>query len=112
MTTRTRIVLALLGCLVLGGNAVAADLSHCDRVCCDTPCDTAPLAPDDCACCVVRSAGLGDPLLPSVTPAAPQPALAPALPDLPVFTAAAERAEAGATPVALAVPPLLPSLRL
>ncbi len=90
MTSRTRILLALLGCLVLGGNAVVADAAHCDPLCCETPCDGVPLAPDACPCCVVRSAGAGDPMVP-VAPVAAPPAPAPvaALPDLPAVAPAA-----------------------
>jgi hypothetical protein len=79
MNARIRILLALLGCLVFGGNALSADLGHCDPICCDEPCEAVPLEPEDCACCAVRSAAESDPMLPSVAPMAPLPALLPEL---------------------------------
>ena len=82
MNARTRIVLALLGCLVFGGNALAIDLGHCDPLCCDEPCESRPLLPESCACCAVRSAAEADPMLPACAPAAPQPVALAAAPDL------------------------------
>ena len=83
MNAHVRILLALLGCLVFGGNALAVDPSHCDPLCCDEPCESAPLAPESCACCAVHSTAEADTALPAVAPAAPLPALAAASPLLP-----------------------------
>jgi hypothetical protein len=83
MNVHVRILLALLGCLVFGGNALAVDPSHCDALCCDEPCESAPLAPEACACCAVHSTAEADTALPAVAPAAPLPALAAASASLP-----------------------------
>ena len=83
MKAHLRILLALLGCLVFGGNALATDLSHCDVLCCDEPCESAPFVPDACACCAVHSTADVKTVLPAVAPVAPLPALAATLPSLP-----------------------------
>lgn len=83
MNQRVRILLALLGCLVFGANALGAIPGHCDPVCCAEPCEPGPLAPPpDCTCCSVRSTTDTDPMLPSLTSAPPLPAELPALPHL------------------------------
>lgn len=83
MNKRIRILLALLGCLVFGANALGADLGHCDPVCCAEPCESGPLAPPpDCTCCSVRSTADTAPMLLSPTSATPMPAVLPALPRL------------------------------
>jgi len=86
MNARIRILLALLGCLVFGGNALAVDLSHCDALCCDEPCESAPLVPESCACCAVHRTSEPDTALPAVAPSAPLPALIAVLPSLPDLT--------------------------
>jgi len=103
MKAHVRILLALLGCLVFGGNAIATDSGHCDTVCCDEPCESAPFVPASCACCAVRSATETDPALPSVVPAAPLPALMAVLPSLPDMTSLP--CAAGSAPVPAPSPP-------
>lgn len=91
MSTRVRILLALLGCLAFGAHALAAAPGHCDPLCCDEPCESGPLAPPtDCTCCAVRGDMATDPLLPSLAQPAPQPALLPQAADLPPIAVAAE----------------------
>lgn len=80
MNTRIRIILALLGCLVFGANALAADLGHCDPVCCETPCDPVAPAPVECGCCAQAATVEASPMMVSPAPTAPSPALLPALP--------------------------------
>lgn len=90
MNARIRILLALLGCLVFGANALGAVPGHCDPLCCAEPCESGPLAPPtDCACCAVRGDLASDPLLPSLIPAAPQPALLTLPADLPATAVSA-----------------------
>jgi hypothetical protein len=103
MKAHVRILLALLGCLVFGGNAIATDMGHCDVLCCDEPCESAPFVPESCACCAVRSTAETDPALPLVVPAAPLPALAAALPSLPEMTSFP--CAAGVNPVPAPSPP-------
>ncbi len=112
MNTRIRIVLALLGCLVFGGNALSADLGHCDPICCDEPCESVPIEPDDCACCAVRSAAESDPMLPSVAPPAPLPALLPELLLPPAPAALAAVTGFNPAPAPLPAPPRASVLRL
>lgn len=112
MNTRIRILLALLGCLVFGGNALGTDLGHCDPVCCDEPCEALPLAPESCACCAVRSTAEADPMLPAAAPPAPLPALLPELPRLPVPAAIAATAGFCPAPAPLPAPPRRAVLRL
>jgi hypothetical protein len=100
MHARIRILLALLGCLVIGANALAAAHAHCDPLCCDEPCESGPLAPvPDCTCCAVRGSTDTDPLLPTLTLAAPQPALLPLPPALPALSADAGSATLTAVPI-------------
>jgi len=103
MNARIHIFLALLGCLVFGGNALAAELSHCLPLCCDEPCESRPLVPESCASCAVRSAAAADPMLPSFAPAAPLPAVVPAAPALP-------RLNSNSCPAALPPAPALSPL--
>lgn len=99
MSTRVRFLLALLGCLVIGANALGAAHAHCDPLCCDEPCESGPLAPaPDCTCCAVRANTDTDPLLPTVPPA-PAPALLPTPADLPDLSAAGAPAAVNALPV-------------
>lgn len=103
MNARIRILLALLGCLVFGANALGAELVHCDPVCCDEPCESGPLAPaTDCACCAVRSTVAVDPMLPSAPPATPLPAVLPAVPNL--FEPDTVNEPAGLTPAPAPAP--------
>lgn len=106
MHARIRILLALLGCLVIGANALAAAHVQCERLCCDEPCETGPLAPvPDCAFCAVRGNTDIDPLRATITPAAPQPALLPLPPALPAISA-----DAGPTALtAVPIPPPTPA---
>ncbi|MBK6734274.1 MAG: hypothetical protein IPG61_09310 [bacterium] len=112
MNARIRILLALLGCLVFGGNALSADLGHCDPIGCDEPCEAVPLEPEDCACCAVRSAAESDPMLPSVAPPAPLPALLPELALLPAPAAHAAVTGFCPAPAPLPAPPRASVLRL
>ena len=112
MNARIRILLALLGCLVFGANALATDLGHCDPICCDDPCESVPLAPESCACCAVRSTAEADPMLPATAPPAPLPAALPMLPDLPAPTAPTLLAGFAPTPAPPPAPPRPTVLRL
>lgn len=113
MNTRIRILLALLGCLVFGANALGAMPGHCDPVCCDVPCESGPFAPPtDCACCAVRGAVASDPLLPSQAPPAPVPALLPEPPLQPAPTASTAATGFCPAPAPLPAPPRLAVLRL
>lgn len=104
MTTRIRILLALLGCLVIGANALGAAHAHCDPLCCDEPCESGPLAPvPDCTCCAVRGHTDTDPLLPTLATATPAPA--PLLLPLPAELPSAATAAAPAVPGSVPVPP-------
>ncbi|MBK8164358.1 MAG: hypothetical protein IPK64_00185 [bacterium] len=113
MPKRIRILLALLGCLVIGANALAATHAHCDPLCCDEPCESGPLAPvPDCTCCAVRGSTDTDPLLPTLTPTAPQPALLPLPPALPTISTDAGPAALTAVPVPPPTPARTTILRL
>lgn len=116
MPTRFRILIALLGCLAFGGNAIAADLYRCDTLCCATPCESAPLAPDDCPLCAVRGAVGADPMVPVMPAGAstvPAPAaVMPALPALAPAAAALPAAAVAPCPAPLPAPPRPTVLRL
>ncbi|MBM4129546.1 hypothetical protein FJ250_00750 [bacterium] len=100
MPTRIRILLALLGCLMIGANALDAAPAHCDPLCCDEPCESGPLAPaPDCTCCAVRANTDTNPLLPTLTPPAPAPALLPTPAGLPDLAAAGAPAADSSLPV-------------
>lgn len=100
MTTRIRILLAVLACLVVATNALAAVQAHCDPLCCDEPCESGPLAPvPDCTCCAVRGHTDTDPLLPTMTPPVPAPALLPLPVELPSAADAATPVVSGAVPI-------------
>ena len=102
MNARIRILLALLGCLVIGANALGAAHAHCDPLCCDEPCESGPLAPaPDCTCCAVRGNTDLGPLLPTMAPPAPVPALLP----MPVELPTADAAAAPAAPTCVPIPP-------
>jgi hypothetical protein len=104
MNARVRILLALLGCLVIGANALGVAPAHCDPLCCESPCESGPLAPaPDCTCCAVRTNTDTDPLLPTLAPPAPAPALLPLPTEMPAATA-------DGAPVALASVPIVPPL--
>jgi hypothetical protein len=83
MNARIHILMALLGCLVFGGNALATELRHCNPLCCDEPCESRPLVPESCARCAVRSTAEADPMLPPLASATSLPAVMPATPALP-----------------------------
>jgi hypothetical protein len=82
MNTRIRILLALLGCLVIGANALAIDLGHCDPVCCEKPCDPVAPTPVECGYCTLTATAEASPMLVSVASPTPAPALLPVLPEL------------------------------
>jgi hypothetical protein len=82
MNTRIRILMALLGCLVIGVNALAADLGHCDPICCEAPCDPVLPAPVECGCCAATATAVASPMLTAPVPTSPAPALLPVLPAL------------------------------
>jgi len=82
MNTRIRILMALLGCLVIGVNALAADLGHCDPICCEAPCDPVLPAPVECGCCAATATAVASPMLTAHVPTSPAPALLPVLPAL------------------------------
>lgn len=82
MNARVRILLALLGCLVIGANALAIELGHCDPVCCDAPCDPILPAPVECGCCAVTATAEASPMLVSSASTGPAPAVLPVLPVL------------------------------
>lgn len=82
MNTRIRILLALMGCLVIGVNALAIELGHCDPVCCEAPCDPVLPAPVECGCCAATATAVASPMLTVQVPASPSPAVLPVLPAL------------------------------
>lgn len=82
MNTRIRILLALLGCLVIGVNALAIELGHCDPVCCEAPCDPVLPAPVECGCCAATATAEASPMVTAHAPTSPAPALLPVLPAL------------------------------
>ena len=81
MNTRIRILLALLGCLVIGANALAIDLGHCDPVCCEKPCDPVAPTPVECGYCTLTATAEASPMLVSVASPTPAPAYRVAEPD-------------------------------
>ncbi len=82
MNKRIRILLALLGCLVIGANALAADFGRCDPVCCEKPCDPVLPTPIECRDCAATATVEARPLLIAHAPTSPAPALLPVLPAL------------------------------
>jgi hypothetical protein len=101
MNTRIRILLALLGCLVIGVNALAIELGHCDPVCCEAPCDPVLPAPVECGCCAVTATAEASPMLASSVSPGPAPGVLPVLPVL-----APTRVETTClNPVAILAPP-------
>ena len=112
MNARIRILLALLGCLVFGGNALSADLGHCDPICCDEPCEAVPLEPEVWDGGAVGSPSGIEPRLPAGFPMAPEPALLPELVVPPAPPALAALTGFNPAPAPLPAPPRASVLRL
>ena len=82
MNARIRILLALLGCLVVGANALAIEIGHCDPVCCEKPCDPVAPAPVECGCCALTATAESAPVLVAAAAPLATPVLTAVLPVL------------------------------